>query len=84
MATVEIYVTPNCPFCVAAKALFDRKGVAYRTIDVSEDADKRRWLVELTGQRTVPQIFIAGSPYGGYSDILPLDADGRLDKLLAS
>ena len=82
MAEVEIYTTQTCPYCVAAKALFRKKGVAYREIDVTGDDAKRRWLVETTGQRTVPQIFIGGTPYGGFTDVRARDQRGELDPLL--
>jgi len=82
MAHVAIYTTPSCPYCVMAKRLMREKGVEYEEIDVATDTDKRRWLVETTGQRTVPQIFIGGRPYGGYTDIAALDKKGELDPLL--
>ena len=82
MAHVDIYTTPSCPYCVMAKRLMREKGVAYAEIDVATDPDKRRWLVETTGQRTVPQVFIDGKPYGGYTDIAALDKKGELDPLL--
>jgi glutaredoxin 3 len=82
MNSVEIYTTQTCPYCVAAKELFRKKGVTYREIDVTGDDAKRRWLVETTGQRTVPQIFIGGTPYGGFTDVRALDQRGALDPLL--
>jgi glutaredoxin 3 len=65
-----------------AKRLMREKGVAFEEIDVAVDQDKRRWLVETTGQRTVPQVFIDGKAYGGYTDIAALDRKGELDPLL--
>jgi glutaredoxin 3 len=82
MAHVDIYTTPSCPYCVMAKRLMREKGVSYDEIDVANDPDKRKWLVEVTGQRTVPQIFIDGNPYGGFTDIAALDRKGELDPLL--
>lgn len=79
---VEIYTTVVCPYCVAAKRLFRGKGVEFEEIDITGDGEKRRWLVEVTGQRTVPQIFIGGQPYGGYTDVAALDRQGRLDDIL--
>jgi glutaredoxin 3 len=63
MRPVEIYTTPICPYCHAAKRLLDHKGVAYREIDVSRDPDLRAAMVQRAkGRRTVPQIFAcAGS-----------------------
>ncbi len=82
MAQVQVYTTPTCPYCVMAKRLLGEKGVAYEEIDVSNDRAKRAWLVEQSGQRTVPQIFIDGKAYGGFSDISALDRQGKLDPLL--
>lgn len=83
MSEVVMYTTPSCPYCVMAKRLLTKKGVDFQEIDVAADRDKRRWLVETTGQRTVPQIFINGKPYGGFTDIAALDRQGKLDSLLA-
>ncbi|NJK89132.1 MAG: hypothetical protein HC923_06810 [Myxococcales bacterium] len=57
-----MYLTAWCPFCTRARALLDKKGVPYDPIDVDGDFEKRRWLSEVTGQRTVPQIFIGDEP----------------------
>jgi glutaredoxin 3 len=65
-----------------AKRLMREKGILFEEIDVATDNDKRRWLVEITGQRTVPQVFIDGKPYGGYTDLAALDKKGELDPLL--
>ncbi len=81
-ARVEIYKTPWCGYCVRAAALFERKGVDFEEIDVAGDAERRAWLVETTGRRTVPQIFIDGQPVGGYDDVARLDRTGQLDVLL--
>lgn len=83
MSEVLVYTTPSCPYCVMAKRLLQQKGVAFQEIDVAYDDAKRRWLAETTGQRTVPQIFIDGKPYGGFTDIAALDRQGKLDPLLA-
>jgi len=80
--TVKLYTKSNCPYCVRAKALLGRKGVAYEEIDVEERDDLRGWLVETTGQRTVPQVFVGERSLGGYSDIAALDARGELDPIL--
>lgn len=82
MARVLLYTTPYCPYCVMAKRLFKGKGIEFEEIDVSGDSEKRTWLLEETGQRTVPQIFIEGKSYGGYSDVSALDRTGGLDPLL--
>ncbi len=82
MAAVEVYVTSYCGYCVRAEDLLRRKGVAFRVIDVTDDPEKRAWLVQATGRRTVPQIFIGGRSVGGYQDIAALDRRGELDPLL--
>jgi glutaredoxin 3 len=82
MPKVQVYTKRNCPFCVGAKALLQRKGVAYEEIDVENDDARRAWLVEASGQRTVPQIFVDGRPLGGFSDIDALDRQGKLDPIL--
>lgn len=81
-AEVVIYTTKVCPYCVRAKMLLDRKGVAYQDIDVSNDTERREWLVTTTGQRTVPQIFIGGKPVGGSDDLYALERAGKLDALI--
>lgn len=84
MSEVKVYTTPSCPYCVMAKRLLTRKGVPFQEIDVAHDHEKRRWLVQVTGQRTVPQIFINDKSYGGFTDIDALDRQGKLDPLLKS
>jgi glutaredoxin 3 len=78
MVPVTVYTTKVCPYCVRAKALLARRGIAYTEVDVTNDPEKRAWLVETTGRRTVPQIFIGERPVGGSDDIHALDAEGRL------
>ncbi len=73
-----MYTTPSCPFCVRAKRLLDARGIAFREIDVAEDDALRAELVERTGRRTVPQIFIDGRSIGGFEELAALEADGGL------
>ncbi len=82
MANVQVYTKRNCPYCVRAKALLQKKGVAYEEIDVENDDAKRAWLVEASGQRTVPQIFVGDRSLGGYTDLEALDRQGQLDPIL--
>ncbi len=82
MPKVQIYTKHVCSYCTWAKALLQKKGVAYEEIDVEDDEAKRAWLVEATGQRTVPQIFVDGRSLGGFSDIDALDKEGKLDPIL--
>ncbi len=85
MKTVEIYTTPFCPYCLAAKRLLQKKGAAYTEIDVSNDPVLREAMTARAGgKRTVPQIFIGGQHVGGSDDIHLLDRQGRLDPLLAN
>jgi glutaredoxin 3 len=82
MPKVEIYTTPTCPYCHAAKALLSDKGVAFSEID-ARDPDIRALMVErANGRRTVPQIFIGETHVGGYDDMAALERRGRLDPLL--
>lgn len=83
MAKVEIYTTPTCPYCHAAKSLLADKGVDYTEITVL-DPDRRAAMTERAhGRRTVPQIFIGDTHVGGYDDMAALDRQGGLDPLLA-
>lgn len=85
MKPVEIYTTPLCGYCHAAKSLLTRKGVAFTEIDVSRDAALRSTMMERAGgRRTVPQIFIGGTHVGGCDDLYALDGAGRLDPMLAA
>lgn len=79
---VTLYTKENCPFCVRAKRLLDRKGVAYEEIRVEGKDDLRLWLAEKTGQKTVPQVFAGERSLGGFSDIDALDQQGKLDPIL--
>lgn len=82
MPAIRIYTKRHCPACVRAKALLDRKGVAYQEIDAEGRDELRRWLAETTGQKTVPQIFAGDRSLGGFSDIEALDQAGELDPIL--
>lgn len=83
MAEVVIYKTQFCGYCFRAAQLLESKGVAFTEVDVSGDGDKRQWLAEVTGRRTVPQVFIDGKPVGGFDDLARLNRTGELDRLLA-
>ena len=78
---IQIYTTPICGYCVRAKSLLDRLGIAYQETDISDDDEKRRWLVEATGRRTVPQIFIDGKSIGGSEELHAMQIAGELDAL---
>jgi glutaredoxin 3 len=84
MQPVEIYTTPLCGYCHAAKRLLAQKGVAYAEIDVSCDPALRAAMVQRAGgRRTVPQIFVGATHVGGCDDLYALQDAGRLDALLA-
>jgi glutaredoxin 3 len=85
MALVEIYTARYCPYCVSAKALLTRKGVAFTEIDVSGNWERRQEMVNrANGRMTVPQIFIGSVHVGGCDDLHALEAAKKLDPLLAS
>ncbi len=79
---ITVYTTSYCPYCTRAKQLLARKGVAFEEIDAEHDDQLRAWLVEKTGQQTVPQIFAGERSLGGFSDIDALDRQGKLDPIL--
>lgn len=83
MAKVEIYTTPTCPYCHAAKSLLSEKGVDYTEITVLDPALREKMTERAHGRRTVPQIFIGETHVGGYDDMAALDRQGGLDTLLA-
>jgi glutaredoxin 3 len=82
MPNVKVYTMVGCPYCARAKALLERKGVDYEEIVAGRDPELRRWLEEVTGQDTVPQVFVGERSLGGFSDIDALDREGGLDPIL--
>jgi len=84
MPAIEVYTTPYCPYCVAAKELLRRKGADFTEINVAGDRELRTRMIERSGGRmTVPQIFIGATHVGGCDDLYALDDAGGLDPLLA-
>jgi GrxC family glutaredoxin len=81
MARIELYTTPYCSFCVRAKRLLQERGLAYEEHDVAADDELRASVMERSGRRTVPQIFIDGRSIGGYEELAELDAAGELATL---
>ncbi len=79
---VIVYTSQICPYCVRAKGLLDRKGVAYEQIDISTDPKLEKEMIRITGKMTVPQILIDGVPVGGCDELYELDRRGELDQLL--
>ena len=85
MAKVLMYATGVCPFCVRAEMLLKSKGVAdIEKIRVDLDQQRREEMMQKTGRRTVPQIFIGTTHVGGYDDLAALDRAGKLDPMLAA
>ena len=80
---VKVYVTNYCGYCRAAKQLLRERGIAFQEIDCTDDAATRKWLLETTHQRTVPQIFINDVPVGGFSELSALDRAGKLKAIMA-
>jgi glutaredoxin 3 len=85
MAKVEIYTWRTCPFCIRAKYLLDKKGVQYIEYAIDGDEAARDEMVRRgsDGRRSVPQIFINDTHVGGCDSLHDLDAQGKLDRLLA-
>jgi glutaredoxin 3 len=80
-----MYTTAVCPYCIAAERLLKAKGVAdIAKIRVDLAPDRRVEMMERTGRRTVPQIYIGDTHVGGYEDLVALDRQGELDPLLAA
>lgn len=85
MASVEIYTTTVCPYCVKAKRLLDAKDVDYVEHNLTgKDAEREDLVRKSGGMRTVPQIFINGQHIGGCDNLYELEEKGELDKLLSA
>ncbi len=84
MAKVRMYLTATCPYCVRAKMLLDERGVTeIEEIRVDLVAGARDAMVQETGRRTVPQIFVGDTHVGGCDDLMALDRAGQLAPMLA-
>ncbi len=80
---VTIYTTGWCPYCERVRSLFTKKHLAFREINVDEEAESREEMIARSGgRRTVPQIFIGGRHIGGCDDLFALDGSGELDRLI--
>lgn len=85
MATVKIYTSRTCPYCIKAKRLLDSKGVSYQEFRTDEDQGLAQEAVKRSGgKRTVPQIFIDDYHVGGCDELYALEHDGKLDFMLGS
>jgi glutaredoxin 3 len=81
MNRVTIYTTEPCGYCRTAKALLDKRGIAYEEINLAKDPSGRAELVQLTGMMTFPQVIIDDEPVGGYQELAQADRSGRLADL---
>jgi glutaredoxin 3 len=79
---ITIYVEARCRRCWRARRLLRRRSYAFEVIDVSGDDELRDWLVEATGSRTVPQVFVDGRLVGDFAVVRALDNSGDLDRLV--
>lgn len=83
MQAVKMYLTASCPYCLQAKQLLRQRGVTeIEEIRVDTQPDGRQKMIEITGRRTVPQIFIGPTHVGGCDDLVALDGKGGLLPLL--
>lgn len=83
MQNVKMYTTGFCPYCTRAKQVLQSKGVAQiEEIRIDTDPEARRHMMDITGRRTVPQIFIGDTHVGGCDDLIALDGQGGLVPLL--
>ena len=83
MQQVKMYTTAVCPYCIRAKQILKSKGVeAIDEVRVDMNPQERMKMMEITGRRTVPQIFIGDTHVGGCDDLMDLERRGALDPLL--
>ncbi len=78
---MKLYTTASCPFCIRAKRLLEARGIPFEEIDVGNDDALREEIMQRTGRRTVPQIFIDERSIGGFEELAALDAAGKLADL---
>jgi glutaredoxin 3 len=79
-----MYTTAVCPYCIMAERLLVAKGVVIEKVRIDLEPTRRAEMMEKTGRRTVPQIYIGETHVGGYDDLAALDRAGKLDPLLQS
>lgn len=83
MPAIDIYTSPLCGFCHAAKRLLKQKGVQFNEIDILEAPDRKPEMIQrANGSRTVPQIFVGDTHVGGCDELYALERAGKLDPLL--
>lgn len=81
MSQVTVYTTEPCGYCRVAKALLNKRGVAFEEINLAKDPEGRAELVRRTGMMTFPQVVIGGEPIGGYQELVQYDRSGALAEL---
>jgi glutaredoxin 3 len=81
---IVVYMTPWCGYCRAALTLLRDRGIEHATVDVVGNTPARRWLLELTGRHTVPQVFVHGRSIGGYTELAALERSGELHRMLST
>ena len=79
---VKIFTTPICGYCVMAKRLLMGRGIHFEEVNTTGQRELRAWLLNVSGQRTVPQIFIHGQSIGGYTELNALDRAGKLIEMV--
>jgi glutaredoxin 3 len=79
---IVLYVSNWCPYCRRAEGLLTKKGLAYRVVDVDEDAESREEMIARSGRRSVPQVFIGDKHVGGCDDLFALEGSGELDRMI--
>lgn len=82
MSHVVIYTTRICPYCIRAKQLLQAKGVEFNEISVDAQPELRLEMMEKSGRRTVPQIWVGETHVGGFDDLWAMDRAGKLEPLL--
>ena len=80
---VIVFSSPFCGYCAAAKRLLMNKNADFIEINILSSPERRQEMIDLSGRRSVPQIFVGGQHIGGYTELSTLDATGELDALLA-
>ena len=84
MSSVTVYTTEQCSLCTSAKALLERRGIVYKEVNLSRDADGRRELSSVTGMVTFPQIVVGDEVIGGFAELLAAEREGKLGELVAA
>ena len=84
MAKIHCYILTRCPFCVAAKALLNKKNLVFSETIVDDNPQLWQEMVQKSGASTAPQIFINNRPIGGFTELAALDDSGELDRLLVN